>query len=743
MYARKWWIWLLVAALVAAVPALATAEEAQEKSWDIEGKVLYNIGVDNGSNMIVSKTADNPNPDFGYARLNGANGEWPDYMVGTWAIKRLNGDEIELDITHGSGPDTYFTLLEGEADQTASFRITYTSSDLQNPVSKIIWVEVVDGDSGRYVDDYEYDVTEFNIKAGKRLHVDAGKTLPAGAELLRPISIAFDDSALWELYEQGHVDFWHDSETGEFEIVICEPGVYELTAYVDFTNSPEKVIPLTFNVTGKAAPDELPEFELMTDRTERTRLYCEPEEGAEYYINTYWLNENWFWSEATDDEMEWTVEQTRGEELDLLLGPWNNNCECSLFARDALPIGEYEFVVTCKNVSRDEQDSSTFKLTVREQVEVLPEQIFYTAIGDSVTIEVGEKLAFGAPSLYPTNSELPEYYNFGLWIEEIDGELWDKMLLVEDSEDGRHELMGIEPGTYTVYTYLNMMGDSRECGRLFTLTVVPATSRLVTDITLSHQGTDEDPLLIPYNVPFTIKATALPKKAANKKLTWTSDYPEAISVSDKGVVTGTEMYAQTAIYVSTTDGSAITKTIVVRVVPVVPTKVELNKKKLKMNAGEYTQLTAKFKPNTVSEEFKQLRWMSDNTEVAEVDMYDGTIMAVKPGKATIYAYAYDEYWQPGSVFAKCVVTVKGGKAQGIALTQDEITVKAGDSITISDYVEISPDDAEYTLTYNSSAAKVVKVSKKGVATALKAGTASITIKVKGTKLSASLLVTVE
>ena len=145
----------------------------------------------------------------------------------------------------------------------------------------------------------------------------------------------------------------------------------------------------------------------------------------------------------------------------------------------------------------------------------------------------------------------------------------------------------------------------------------------------------------------TLKATVLPKKAANStKIVWKTSNNKIATVSSKGkvkskkagkvtitaTVKGTKKKAKCTIYVGT------------------PVKnVTLDTKALTLTQGETYALKAKLNPS--KPKVKTITYISSKKTVATVTS-KGVIKAV--GKGTCYVYAYTQ----NGVFAKIKVTVK-------------------------------------------------------------------------------------
>lgn len=145
----------------------------------------------------------------------------------------------------------------------------------------------------------------------------------------------------------------------------------------------------------------------------------------------------------------------------------------------------------------------------------------------------------------------------------------------------------------------------------------------------------------------TIEVTVTPKLADNKKLYWSSEDDNIATVSQDGVVKGVNV-GTTNIMLKATDGSDVSATCKVTVMPV---SLELSTKTISLQqGGAYSEQEIKvipegFEPNDVS-------WITTDASVATIDA-SGMIKAVSPGVATIrYTLDADK-----SIYADCKVIV--------------------------------------------------------------------------------------
>ena len=216
------------------------------------------------------------------------------------------------------------------------------------------------------------------------------------------------------------------------------------------------------------------------------------------------------------------------------------------------------------------------------------------------------------------------------------------------------------------------------------------------------------------NETITLTATISPNHASNKNVTWNSSNTSVASVSN-GVVTALKA-GTTSITVKTEDGGK-TATCYVTVIAKV-SNISLNKTSASLTEGDTLTLTATITPSNATN--KNVTWKSSNTSVAKVS--NGVVTALKAGSTTITVTTED-----GAKTATCQVTVnaKVYPVTSVSLSKSSTTLTEGETITLT--ATINPSNAtNKNVTWSSSNSSVASVSN-GVVTALKAGTATITV----------------
>ena len=235
-------------------------------------------------------------------------------------------------------------------------------------------------------------------------------------------------------------------------------------------------------------------------------------------------------------------------------------------------------------------------------------------------------------------------------------------------------------------------------------------------------------------------ATIEPSNATNKNITWSTSNEEVATV-DGGVVTAIAK-GETIITVTTEDGEK-TKTCKVIVdkeeVPeeIKVKSVELDKTKITMIEGTTESLIATVEPSDATN--KNIEWSTSDEEVATVE--NGVVTAVKEGTATITVTTED-----GGKIASCEVTVQAKepeviKVESVSLNKTQIIMKIGETESLIETVK--PSNATNKNIEWSTSDEEVATVENGVVTAVKEGTATITVTTEDGGKTASCKVIVD
>ena len=281
----------------------------------------------------------------------------------------------------------------------------------------------------------------------------------------------------------------------------------------------------------------------------------------------------------------------------------------------------------------------------------------------------------------------------------------------------------VAPGTATITV------KTKDGGFTATVTItVKAKTVAVTGISL-----DKTELTLKSGEKATLTATVTPANATDKSVTWTSSDPPVVAVDNGEILAGKPGTA--TITVKTKDGGkTATCKVTVESGDVAVTGVSLDKTELTLKSGEKATLTATVTPEDATD--KTVTWTTSDAAVVAVDK--GEVLAGKPGKATITVKTND-----GGKTATCSITVEAATVAvtGVSLDKTELSLTEGGSATLK--ATVTPEDAtDKTVSWKSSDSAVATVDENGKVTAVKAGSATITVTTKDGGKTATCKVTV-
>ncbi len=206
-----------------------------------------------------------------------------------------------------------------------------------------------------------------------------------------------------------------------------------------------------------------------------------------------------------------------------------------------------------------------------------------------------------------------------------------------------------------------------------------------------------------------------PSDTYDKSVEWSSNKRSVARVSSSGVVTAVAAGTATITCKSAVDGDVKKSCTITVTQPV--TGLSLSATKLTLTTGKTKTLVASVKPSNATN--KKVTFKSSDKSVATVTS-KGLIEAVGPGTTTLTVTTKD-----GLYVAKCTVTVI---EPVISVKLDRATkyLVLGKSFTLNE--KIYPKNAtNQTVKWKSSNSTVARVTQSGKVTALKEGTAYITV----------------
>lgn len=227
---------------------------------------------------------------------------------------------------------------------------------------------------------------------------------------------------------------------------------------------------------------------------------------------------------------------------------------------------------------------------------------------------------------------------------------------------------------------------------------------------------------------YSLTATLSPVESEST-LTWSSDDEDIATVSNNGIVTAVgEGYTWIEVYTANDQSDSIR----VNVEPLHPhpESVKIDQSgPINLYPGQQCRLSAALKPSDAE---AKLKWHTEDKRIATVSQ-DGLVTAVREGETEIGVETDNEC----EAYIDIHVLTPPEK---ITLSKTKATLAVGDTLTLKK--TLAPADAETGFTWSSSNPSVATVSKKGKVTALKVGTAKITVKTDNGK-KASCTVTVK
>ena len=307
------------------------------------------------------------------------------------------------------------------------------------------------------------------------------------------------------------------------------------------------------------------------------------------------------------------------------------------------------------------------------------------------------------------------------------------------------------PGTYTLeisgrsnHHLIDRMVLSRNVqnARSLSLSETPCDDD-TTNVAVTGVSSNPGTSTLNIGETITISTTIAPTNADNKNLTWSSSNTGVASVNANGKVTALKEGSAT-ITATTVEGGFKATTVVtveqtVNTVPVTSVGTDSN-----IRTVEFAPFTIKAIVRPSNATNKSVIWESSDTSVATVDQ-SGLVTPLKAGKVSIIVTTVD-----GGFVSDADITIKEGNdpvpsevsVTGVSLNPTGTTLNVGETFAPS--TTVSPSNADNkNVTWSSSNTQIATVSTEGVVSALKAGTANITVTTVDGGFEATTVVTVE
>jgi uncharacterized protein YjdB len=215
--------------------------------------------------------------------------------------------------------------------------------------------------------------------------------------------------------------------------------------------------------------------------------------------------------------------------------------------------------------------------------------------------------------------------------------------------------------------------------------------------------------------------------SSSRDLIWASSDESVATVDSKGRVTGAGT-GQTTITAYSVAASQVASECVVTVKHIPPKSVTISPGSVaKIYPDKSKQLKATVLPAGCSN--KEVVWKSSSDRIVTVDQ-NGVITAHEPGTATIRATTKIQGSDKKYRSASCKITVRPVMASELTVTPSSVNLSAGNTQQLS--LKVSPDNVTVNIpVYTSSDKKIAMVSEDGLITAVRKGSATISVKVAG------------
>ena len=322
-------------------------------------------------------------------------------------------------------------------------------------------------------------------------------------------------------------------------------------------------------------------------------------------------------------------------------------------------------------------------VSVREGYSQIHWVIDGTVSADSVTLNK-TKTALKTGQTEKLTASIVPYYTTD------DALTWSSSNTAVATVDSDGTVTAVKSGTATV-SVKTENGKTASC------------SVTVTDPTLKLS---QSAVTIKKGASCTLTAVRDPKDSTDT-ITWESSN-DAVAVVTAGKITAVKPGTAT---IKATTKSGLSDSCTVTVLN--PT-FTLSKTAVTINKGDTCSLTAARDPE---DDTDTVTWTSSDTDVASVNA--GEIKAIKAGTAKITATT------KSGLSDSCTVTVKA-PATAVKLNKTTAVINKGKTLTLK--ATVAPADTTDKLTWSSSNTAVAKVTGSGKVTAVKAGTAKITVK---------------
>ena len=225
--------------------------------------------------------------------------------------------------------------------------------------------------------------------------------------------------------------------------------------------------------------------------------------------------------------------------------------------------------------------------------------------------------------------------------------------------------------------------------------------RVIVDQKAEAIDLSEEEVALPLGRKAQVKASVLPKEAANKSVSWSSADESIATVDAKGRITITSK-GETVVTATSDDDPSITASLNVQGIELA-TAVAFDSKSYDVLVNQTTQLYVTVSPDEAS--IKNVTYKVKNPKIATVDE-NGVVTGLKGGKTTVYAYTTDGSKKRAQTTLTVIVPVTG-----VSYKTPGLRVGSGSKGTFTATIE--PESAtNKNMTWTSSDEGIATVSGK-------------------------------
>ena len=292
--------------------------------------------------------------------------------------------------------------------------------------------------------------------------------------------------------------------------------------------------------------------------------------------------------------------------------------------------------------------------------------------------------------------------------------------------DAEGKVTAVKAGTATITATTNDGGMTATCAVTVEAKVIPVEGVEFAEASVSVIEDEKT----------TISVVFKPETPTNKNVTFESSDLTIATVDEEGNVTGIAPGTATITVTTEDGGKTATCEVTVEPKPIPVSKVEINRTAINLIVESSAILVATVSPEDATN--KNVVWSSSDESIVKVDQ-KGEVTAVKVGKATVTVTTED-----GGKTFDCEVTVSDKPIQvtGVSIYPTSRTINVGSSYQLT--ANITPADAtNHEVKWTSSNTSIATVDETGKVTAVKPGTATITVKTANNGKTATCKITVE